>query len=105
VESDAARVESKAVQIYSDTTVIASQAAVIKSDAALLEAASAEPTGVPAANASPLTKLGVLFMIARNKKTVTATKKTYHDDAGVAAFEADLTDDNVTYEESELNAV
>lgn len=77
----------------------------IKAVTDLLDAAQSEPTGVPAANETPLEKLGYLFMMARNKKTVTATKKTYFDDGGTAEFEADLSDDGTTYIESEINAV
>jgi hypothetical protein len=65
----------------------------------------AEPTGVPAATATLATKLGVLYMMARNKITVTASKKTYYGDDDVAEFEKDLTDDATTYTETEVNAI
>jgi hypothetical protein len=66
-------------------------------------AAQSEPTGVPAANATPLLKLAILYMMARNQITVTSTKKTYFDDGGAAEFEKDLSDDGTTYTESEVN--
>lgn len=64
----------------------------------------AEPTGVPAADAAIATKLGYLYMGLRNKVTVTASKKTFFDDAGNAEFEKDLSDDGTTYTETEANA-
>lgn len=64
----------------------------------------AEPTGVPPAAASLAQKLGTLYMMARNKVTVTATKKIYYDDGDAAEFEKDLSDDGTTYEETEVNA-
>jgi hypothetical protein len=77
----------------------------IKTVTDALNAAQSEPTGVPAANATPLVKLATLYMMARNKITVTASKKTYYDDGDAAEFEKDLNDDDTTYTESEVNAV
>jgi plastocyanin len=65
----------------------------------------AEPTGVPAATATLAAKIGTLHMMARNKVTVTATKKTFFDDGDAAEFEKDLSDDDTTYTESEANAI
>lgn len=76
----------------------------IKAVTDLLTAAQAEPTGVPAANATPLGKLGFIFAALRNKITVTSTKKQYFDDADAALWEKDLSDDGTTYIESEANA-
>lgn len=76
----------------------------IKAVTDLLNAAQSEPTGVPAANETPLEKLGYLFMALRNKVTVTATKKQFFDDGGAAEWEKDLSDDGTTYTESEGNA-
>ena len=70
-----------------------------------LDAADSEPTGVPAANETPLAKLAYLFMMARNKVTVTASKKTYFGDDDVAEFEKDLSDDATTYTETEINVI
>ncbi len=72
---------------------------------ALLNSAQAEPTGVPAANETALVKIAYLFMVMRNQKTVTATKKTVFDDSGTAEFEYDLSDDGTTYTETEANAI
>lgn len=70
-----------------------------------LVAAQSEPTGIPAADATPLIKLGILYMMARNKVTVTRFKKTYFGDDDAAEFEKDLSDDDTTYTESEVNAI
>ena len=64
----------------------------------------AEPTGVPSATATLVTKLGYLYMALRNQIDVTATKKTFHDDAGVPEWEKDLSDNGTTYSESEAKA-
>ncbi len=72
--------------------------------ATTLDLAQAEPTGVPAAGGTPLNKLGVMFAALRNKVTVTGTKKKFFDDADVALWEKDLTDDGTTYTETEANA-
>lgn len=77
----------------------------IKAVTDLFVAAHAEPTGVPAANETPLDKLAYLFMALRNKVTVTATKKTFFDDGDAAEWEKDLSDDGTTYTESEGNAI
>ena len=65
----------------------------------------AEPTGVPAATDTLVTKLGYLYMALRNRVDVTSTKKTFYDDAGTAEWEKDLSDDGTTYSESEGNAI
>lgn len=96
---------------FLDTEIAAILAAVdtevgaIKAVTDLLIAAYAEPTGVPAADESPLEKLAYLFMALRNKLDVTATKKTFYDDGGLAEWEKDLSDDGTTYAESEANVV
>lgn len=69
-----------------------------------LVAAQAEPTGVPAANESPVDKIAYLFMALRNRVDVTATKKTFYDDGGTAEFEKDLSDNGTTYTETKVNA-
>lgn len=65
----------------------------------------AEPAGVPAATTTLATKLGYLYMALRNQVTITATKKTFYDDAGAAEWEKDLSDDGTTYTETEGNAI
>jgi hypothetical protein len=64
-----------------------------------------ETTGVPAASATLAVKLGFLYEALRNKVTVTSTKMTFFDDALVAQWEKDLSDDGTTYTESEGNAI
>ncbi len=66
---------------------------------------SAEPTGVPAASATLLTKVGYLYMALRNQVDVTATKKTFYDGGGSGEWEKDLSDNGTTYSESEGNAI
>ena len=63
----------------------------------------AEPTGVPPATASLAAKINHLYMRARNKVTVTATKKTIFDDSDNAEYEHDLSDDGTTATKSEAN--
>jgi hypothetical protein len=64
-------------------------------------AAQSEPTGAPAANESPLDKLAYVFAALRNKLTVTASAKTFFDDAGVSMWSKTLADDGTTYSETE----
>lgn len=70
-----------------------------------LGVSEAEPTGVPAASASLITKIGYLYMALRNKITVTGTKKTFFDDGDAAEWEKDVSDDGTTYTETEANAI
>ncbi len=81
------------------------QIATIASDVALFEAAQTEPTGVPAANESPLDKIGYLFMVMRNKRDVTSSKLTIYGDDDVGEWEHDLTDAAGTTTVSEANAI
>lgn len=71
----------------------------------LTTTAHSEPTGVPAANESPINKLAYLFMALRNQVDVTSTKKTFYDDGGTGEWEKDLSDNGTTYSESEANAI
>jgi len=61
----------------------------------------AEPTGAPAATAALSAKLGYLYMTLRNKITVTASAKTFFDDAGNSEWSKALSDDGTTYQEAE----
>ena len=45
-----------------------------------------------------------LYMIARNQVTVTASSKTFSNDAGTVVFKKALSDDGVTYTEAEVAA-
>ena len=64
----------------------------------------AEPTGVPAATATIVAKLGRLHQALRNRIDITSSKKTFYDDADAALWEKDLSDNGTTYSESEGNA-
>lgn len=67
-------------------------------DVTTLSAAQAEPgQGAPAANATPLQKIGYLFKAWRNKKTQTATQYSlYADDASTIDQKATVSDDATT---------
>lgn len=65
----------------------------------------AEPTGVPAATNTLVSKISWLYMALRNKVTVTATKKTFYDDSDAAEWEKDVSDDGTTYTETEANSI
>jgi hypothetical protein len=80
--------------VGSVTGLTASDVAAIKAVTDLLIAAHAEPTGVPAANETPLEKLAYLFMALRNQIDITSTKKTFYDDGGAAEWEKDLRNDS-----------
>lgn len=75
--------------------------AAIKTVTDKLDSAQAEPTGAPAANETPLEKIGYLFMVLRNKLTVSASAKTFYDDSGAAEWSKALSDDGTTYTEAE----
>lgn len=90
--------------ILTDSEAILADSEAVLTDTELWDTARAEPTGVPAANAAPLTKLDYVFMGFRNKVTVTSSKKQFYDDDGSVEFEKDLSDDGTTYSESEMNA-
>lgn len=85
-----------AIDDFIDTEVGA-----IKTVTDQLVAAQAEPTGVPAANETPLEKLAYLFMALRNKLTVTATSKSFYDDGGAVEWSKAVSDDGTTYTENE----
>ena len=67
-------------------------------DEAMTEVSQAAPSATPAMRAL----LAVLYMNARNAKTVTATSKTYSNDAGTVVYKSALTDNGTTYAEAEL---
>lgn len=91
-------------EIAAILAAVDTEVAAIKAVTDLLVATDAEPTGVPAADETPLTKLAYVFMAVRNRIDVTATKKQFYDDGGAVEWEKDLSDDGVTYSESEGNA-
>jgi hypothetical protein len=59
-----------------------------------------EPTGAPAASATPASKLGRLYQVLRNGLTITASAKTMKDDAGADLWSKTVTNDGTTYTES-----
>jgi hypothetical protein len=92
--------------IDSDQTSRTAALSDIKSEVSVITTdAHSEPTGVPAANESPLDKLAYLFMVMRNRKTVTSTKKTIYGDDDVGEWEHDVSDNGTTYDESEANVI
>lgn len=60
-----------------------------------------EPTGVPGATVSWGEKLDRIYMVVRNKLTVTSGVKTFYDDSGTAEWKKNLSDDGTTYTEGE----
>lgn len=85
-----------AIDDYLDTEI-----AAIKANTDLLTAAHSEPTGAPAANETPLDKLGYLYAALRNGLTVTSSAKTFKDDSGSTLWSKALSDDGTTYTEAE----
>lgn len=70
-----------------------------------LTAATTEPTSPPSATAGFIDKVNWLFLIARNKKTVTATlQQFFADDGSTVVGEEDLTDNGTTFTEAESAA-
>jgi hypothetical protein len=61
----------------------------------------AEPTGVPPATTTLALKIGRLHQALRNGLTVTATDKTFTNDAGADLWKKPLSDDGTTYTEGE----
>jgi hypothetical protein len=64
---------------------------------AIAELAQAAPSATP----SVLNALALLYMAARNQVTVTATTKSFTNDAGTVIFKKALSDDGTTYTEAE----
>jgi hypothetical protein len=61
----------------------------------------AEPTGIPPATTTLALKIGRLHQALRNGLTVTATDKTFTNDAGADLWKKPLSDDGTTYTEGE----
>lgn len=86
-----------AIAAYVDTEV-----AAIKAVTDQLAAAQAEPTAVPAANATPLAKIAWLAALARNTITQTATTQTVKADDGTTPIaSAAVSDDGTTFTRGE----
>lgn len=62
------------------------------------------PTGVPAATATLIAKLGRLYEALVQGVDVTASKKQFKNAAGTVIWEKDLSDDGTTYSETAGNA-
>jgi hypothetical protein len=110
IAADIIAVKAETTLIVADTNELQSDdvpalIAALQTDLDTLTDAYGEPTGVPAASATLLTKVGYLYMALRNQVDVTATKKTFYDDGGVAEWEKDLSDNGTTYTETEANAI
>jgi hypothetical protein len=110
IAADIIAVKAETALIVADTNELQSDdvpalIAALQTDLDTLTDAYGEPTGVPAASATLLTKVGYLYMALRNQVDVTATKKTFYDDGGVAEWEKDLSDNGTTYTETEANAI
>ena len=67
---------------------------------ALTELSQAKPTATPTIK----TALMLLYMIARNKLTTTATELGVYNDAGTKIAEKALSDDGTTYTEAEMES-
>lgn len=91
-------------EVASILAAVDTEVAAIKTVTDQLVAAHAEPAGVPAANETPLDKIGYVFMALRNRLDVTATKKQFYNDGGTVEWEKDLSDNGTTYTETEANA-
>lgn len=63
---------------------------------ALIAGTTTEPTAVPSATASFISKLDWLFFLGRNKLEQTASKTTVYDDAGTSAVAESTIADNGT---------
>ena len=61
----------------------------------------AEPTGAPAATTTLAGKIGRVYQTLRNAFTVTASAKTFKDDANSTLWSKALSDDGTTYTEAE----
>lgn len=60
----------------------------------------AEPTGVPSATASLVSKIGRLYKALMRGIEITATEKRFLDSAGSSEWKKTLSDDGTTYEET-----
>ena len=74
----------------------AGNVAAIKTVTDQFTAAQAEPVAVPASNASPLAKLGWIFMLARNKITQTSGTTTVRNNADNANVGSSAVSDDTT---------
>lgn len=73
----------------------------VEAVAALATDTYAEPTGAPAATAALSAKIGYLYMSLRNKMDITASARSFYDDAGNVEWSKGLSDNGTTYSEAE----
>lgn len=90
---DAAAIATDAI----DADALAADAVTEIWGKAIAELAQAAPSATP----SVLNALALLYMAARNQVTVTATTKSFTNDAGTVIFKKALSDDGTTYTEAE----
>lgn len=88
--------------VLADSEAVLTDSEAILADTEVWDTAQSEPAGVPSASASPLTKIGILYMMSRNKLTVAATAKTFYDNAGNIEFKQTVSDDGTTYTQSQV---
>ncbi len=95
-----AAVSTRASQTSVDTIddFLDTEIAAIKAVTDLFTAAQAEPSAVPAANATPLEKIAWLATLARNKITQTATTQTVRNNADSGTIgTSTVSDDGTTF--------
>lgn len=86
--------------VLADSEAIITDTEAVLADTEQFDSAQAEPTGIPSATATPLTKLGWLYMMSRNKIDVTSSQKIVYGADGTAEFAKALADDGTTYTEA-----
>lgn len=99
-----AAVSTRASQASVDTIddFLDTEIAAIKAVTDQLSAAQAEPSAVPAANATPLEKIAWLAALARNKVTQTSTVQSLRNDADSGNIAtAAVSDDGTTFTRGE----
>ena len=113
IKDHAATIKTETALIVEDTDVIddatsglvkiAQDVAAILVDTKALndDALSELAQGIPSATPTVKAALMLLYMMARNKLTVTATEKGIYNNAGTKIAKKVLSDDATTYEEAE----
>jgi hypothetical protein len=88
-----------AVSTRGTSTVTAAQVNAEVVDALSVDT-YAEPAGAPAATATLAAKIGRIYQALRNKIDVSASAKTFYDDAGAALWSKALSDNGTDYVEA-----
>ena len=98
---DSVSVAGKVVGVFS----VGRYASATDIKSSVVGATTTEPTSPPAATASLEAKINWLFLIFRNKKTVTASEQKFHaEDASTVVGKETLTDDGTTMTKGETAA-